>query len=108
MSRRFWRIQITRLERAAHDDAEFNGMALVLFALQFEHNAGLSKILRGSEKFSRPVTHWAQIPACRLGIQGIGADLPAARRSARVFHSSGTTEQRPSRHFHSTRIAGGL
>jgi hypothetical protein len=84
-----------------HADAEFNGMALMLFTLQFEHNPAYRKFCEARGISPEDVTHWTQIPAVptsafkELEI----SCLPSDKRT-RVFHSSGTTAQQPSRHFH--------
>src|SRR4051812_14862439 len=85
----------------AHMDAEFNAMALMLFTLQFDHNPAYRKLC-AARKISPPaVSHWSQIPAVptsafkELEI----SSLPSDQRT-HVFHSSGTTVQKPSRHFH--------
>jgi Acyl-protein synthetase, LuxE len=85
----------------AHADAEFNGMALMLFTLQFEHNPAYRKFCEARGMTPEVTTHWTQVPAVptsafkELEI----SCLPPAKRK-RVFHSSGTTAQQPSRHFH--------
>src|SRR6185437_4494532 len=89
-------------EFQAHVDAEFNGMALMLFTLQFQHNPVYRKFCEARRISPEAVAHWKQIPAVptsafkELEISG----LPPDKRT-RVFHSSGTTAQEPSRHFHS-------
>jgi len=89
-------------EFKAHVDAEFNGMALMLFTLQFQHNPVYRKFCEARRISPEAVAHWKQIPAVptsafkELEISG----LPPDKRT-RVFHSSGTTAQEPSRHFHS-------
>jgi hypothetical protein len=86
----------------AHADAEFNGMALMLFTLQFDHNLAYRKFCEARKISPHAMTHWTQIPAVptsafkELEI----SCLPPDKRT-RVFHSSGTTAQQPSRHFHS-------
>src|SRR5262245_39947308 len=86
----------------AHHDAEFNGMALVLFALQFQHNAAYRKFCEGRKVVPDSISHWTQLPAVPTAAFK-ELDLTCLPPEARthVFHSSGTTEQRPSRHFHS-------
>jgi hypothetical protein len=85
----------------AHLDAEFNGMALMLFTLQFENNRAYRKLCESRNVSPPAVSHWSQIPAVptaafkELEI----SSLPPDRRT-QVFHSSGTTAQMPSRHFH--------
>ncbi len=82
-------------------DAEFNELALSLFALQFQHNAAYQKICAAQGLQPDSLTHWTEIPAMpaasfkELKLTSL---LPSER--LHVFHSSGTTEQRPSRHFH--------
>ena len=89
-------------ECTAHDDAEFNGMALVLFALQFAHNPAYRELCEARKIFPDAVAHWTQIPAVPTSAfkELELTCLPSAERIG-VFYSSGTTEQRPSRHFHS-------
>jgi hypothetical protein len=89
-------------ERVTHDDAEFNAMALALFALQFAHNSAYRKFCEVRKTFPDAVAHWTQIPAVPTSAfkEFDLTCLTSAERTA-VFHSSGTTEQRPSRHFHS-------
>jgi hypothetical protein len=85
----------------AHADVEFNGMALMLFTLQFDHNPAYRKLCESRKVSPAAVSHWTQIPAVptsafkELEI----SSLPPDKRS-RVFYSSGTTVQKPSRHFH--------
>src|SRR5436309_1488954 len=85
----------------AHLDAEFNGMALMLFTLQFKHNPAYRTICEARNVSPNSVTHWTQIPAVPTSAfkELELTCLPPEQRTT-VFHSSGTTEQRPSRHFH--------
>ena len=82
-------------------DDHFNALALELFGLQFKHNAAYRKICEARRVTPETVEHWTQVPFVptptfkELELSAI----PSEQRSA-VFHSSGTTEQRPSRHFH--------
>lgn len=86
----------------AHFDAEFNGMALVLFALQFSSNTAYRKFCEARNISPNSLTHWKQIPAVpTVAFKELEmTSLPPEQRTA-MFHSSGTTAQRPSRHFHS-------
>lgn len=86
---------------AQHADAEFNGLALVLFALQFAQNPSYRKFCDARGVKPDSLTHWSQIPAIpTVAFKELELIcLPPAERT-HVFHSSGTTEQRPSRHFH--------
>ena len=80
---------------------QFNQLALELFALQFDSNPAYQTLSQARGRSPATVEHWTQIPAVptaafkELKLSGI----PAAERTT-VFHSSGTTEQIPSRHFH--------
>ncbi len=82
-------------------DHEFNELALELFALQFKFNSAYRKICQARRLTPDVVEHWTQIPFVptaafkELELTSIPPDARTA-----VFHSSGTTEQKPSRHFH--------
>jgi hypothetical protein len=82
---------------------DFDRLALELFALQFQHNPAYRKICEARKLTPANVQRWTQIPAVptvlfkELELTG----LAPAERTAE-FHSSGTTEQKPSRHFHNT------
>ncbi|HYG21898.1 MAG TPA: hypothetical protein VEH04_03885 [Verrucomicrobiae bacterium] len=87
----------------SHLDIEFNGMALVLFALQFANNAVYRRLCESRGITPDTVNHWSRIPsASTVAFKEFDVtSIPAAQRMS-VFHSSGTTENRPSRHWHST------
>jgi hypothetical protein len=77
-------------------------MALVLFALQFQYNSAYRKFCEARKVFPNSVTHWSQIPAVpTTAFKELDLTCLPAEARTNVFHSSGTTEQRPSRHFHS-------
>ena len=86
---------------AEQADAGFNRYALLLFGLQFKANAAYRKLCGARGITPDAVTHWTQIPALpttafkELEITSLPPEL-----RTNVFHSSGTTEQKPSRHFH--------
>jgi hypothetical protein len=82
-------------------DAEFNGCALLLFAGQFRANTTYRKLCETREVTPDSLTHWTQIPAVPTSaFKDFDVTcLPPEERTS-VFHSSGTTGQRPSRHFH--------
>jgi len=83
-------------------DAGFEALALELFGLQFKYNPAYQKICAARGLTPQVVKQWTQIPAVpttafkELELTSI---LPNERTA--VFHSSGTTEQKTSRHFHS-------
>jgi hypothetical protein len=77
-------------------------LALELFRLQFSHNQAFQAFCRARGAFPETVDHWTQIPAVPTAAfkEWDLSCLPQAARTA-VFFSSGTTGERPSRHFHS-------
>jgi Acyl-protein synthetase, LuxE len=83
-------------------EGEFAALALELFGLQFRCNPAYRKICEARRLTPLIVRHWSQIPAVPTSAfkELELTCLPPGRRT-HVFHSSGTTEQRPSRHFHS-------
>jgi hypothetical protein len=82
-------------------DNEFNELALELFALQFKHNAAYRKICEVRGLTPEVVEHWTQIPAVpTAAFKELKLTCLAPGERTAVFHSSGTTEQKPSRHFH--------
>ena len=83
-------------------DAAFESLALELFALQFRHNPVYQKICTARNLTPANVTCWTAIPAVpAAAFKELDlTSLAPAERTA-VFHSSGTTEQKSSRHFHS-------
>jgi hypothetical protein len=87
---------------AAFPDAEFNVLALELFALQFNSNAPYRRICESRGLKPGKVGHWSAIPAVpTAAFKELELTcLPPDQRTT-VFHSSGTTGQRPSRHWHS-------
>jgi hypothetical protein len=91
---------------AQHADAGFNGMALVSFALQFAANAPYRKLCETRGIKPTALTHWSEIPAVPTSaFKELELTCLPPEHRTHVFHSSGTTEQRPSRHFH---FAGSL
>jgi hypothetical protein len=79
----------------------FDFLSLELFALQFENNVVYRKICEARGRTPKTVEHWTQIPAVPTSAfkELELSCIPPEERTA-VFHSSGTTEQKPSRHFH--------
>jgi hypothetical protein len=82
-------------------EADFAGLALQLFALQFKHNAPYRRLCEARGVRPDTVAHWMDIPAAPTSAfkEFELSCLPVAERTM-VFHSSGTTEQKPSRHYH--------
>lgn len=83
-------------------DSAFNALALELFALQFEHNPACRRFCEARRVTPLTASGWRQLPAVpAAAFKELDLTcLPPAARSC-VFHSSGTTGQRPSRHYHS-------
>jgi hypothetical protein len=84
-----------------HADVEFNAMALMLFTLQFDHNPPYRQLCESRKISPSAASHWSQIPAVPTSAfkEFEISSLPPDKRT-HVFFSSGTTLQKPSRHFH--------
>ncbi|MGD0350654.1 MAG: hypothetical protein ABSB84_10140 [Verrucomicrobiota bacterium] len=79
----------------------FNSLALELFTLQFKHNAAYRKICESRGLTPKVVEHWTQTPAVpTAAFKELEMTCLLPNESTAVFHSSGTTEQKPSRHYH--------
>jgi hypothetical protein len=85
--------------QSLHD--KFDSLALELFALQFKHISVYKKISEARQLTPATVRYWAQVPFVPTSAfkELELSSIPPEERTA-VFHSSGTTEQKPSRHFH--------
>ncbi|HEX3857753.1 MAG TPA: hypothetical protein VHY30_10715, partial [Verrucomicrobiae bacterium] len=82
-------------------DESFDAVALELFALQFKHNSAYRKICQARDRTPETVQHWTQIPAVpTTAFKELELTSIAPGERTTIFHSSGTTEQNPSRHFH--------
>jgi hypothetical protein len=82
-------------------NSKFQELAFELFALQFKNNPAYQKICEARGRTPEVIEHWTQIsavPTAAFKELELTSLAPGARSS--VFHSSGTTEQKPSRHFH--------
>src|ERR1035437_4802933 len=80
----------------------FNELALELFALQFKHNPAYRKICEARKLTPQVVERWTQFPPVpTAALKELELTSLAPDERTAVFHSSGTTEQKPSRHFHS-------
>jgi hypothetical protein len=82
-------------------NSRFAALALELFALQFKHNPAYRRICEVRNCTPESISDWTQIPAVPTSVfkELELTSIPPVERTA-VFHSSGTTEQKPSRHFH--------
>jgi Acyl-protein synthetase, LuxE len=82
-------------------NSQFSKLALELFALQFKHNSAYRKICEARGRTPEAVEHWTQIPVVpAAAFKELELTSLAPGERTTVFHSSGTTEQQPSRHFH--------
>jgi len=80
----------------------FNTLALELFKLQHAHNIPYRQLCEAKGLGPGAVEHWSQIPPVPAGsFKELEFTCLDARERTAVFHSSGTTGQQPSRHFHS-------
>ncbi|MEI8290197.1 MAG: hypothetical protein WCH99_12055 [Verrucomicrobiota bacterium] len=80
---------------------QFSELALELFSLQFKHNTVYRKICEARKLTPQVVDHWTQIPAVPARVfKDLELTSLAPEERTTVFHSSGTTEQKPGRHFH--------
>jgi len=79
----------------------FDALALELFALQFKYNFAYKKICEVRGRTPATIEHWTQIPAVpTAAFKELELTSLASDECTAIFHSSGTTEQKPSRHFH--------
>jgi hypothetical protein len=82
-------------------DEQFGQLALDLFALQFEWNAPYRKLCEARGLSPVNVSRWTDIPAVPTSaFKELELTSLAAAERTKVFHSSGTSGQPPSRHFH--------
>ncbi|MEO7677457.1 MAG: hypothetical protein ABIV39_11910 [Verrucomicrobiota bacterium] len=86
-----------------HVKEQFNELALSLFALQFCAVKPYRKFCEARKISPQTIQHWGEIPALptsafkEFKISGLKPE-----ELTQVFHSSGTTGQIPSRHFHNS------
>jgi hypothetical protein len=94
--------RLSAVIRSGGDSLPFNDAALELFDLQTRANPAYRKICLASGWTGGPLGSWKEIPAAPAAAfkEFELTCLPAAERLC-VFHSSGTTSTRPSRHYHS-------
>jgi len=85
----------------ASGGADYEQLALELFALQFEHNLPYRRLCEARGASPQNVVHWSRIPAApAAAFKEWELSCLAPGQRSTVFHSSGTSERRPSRHFH--------
>jgi len=83
-------------------EEEFGRLALELFAFQCVAVPVYRALCERRKAAPETIQHWSQIPALPTSAfkEYAVSSIPDGERT-RVFHSSGTTGQVPSRHFHS-------
>ncbi len=83
-------------------EGDFDALALEIFQFQFERNEAYQRFCRARGKTPALVARVEEIPALpSSAFKDLEITvLPPSHRTT-VFHSSGTTDHRPSRHFHS-------
>jgi hypothetical protein len=93
---------ISEAAESGGTDEQFNELALALFAFQFESVPIYRQFCEQRGARPNSVRHWSAISALPTSAfkEHVVSSLAETDRVA-VFHSSGTTEQIPSRHFHS-------
>ncbi len=83
------------------DIFDFGPLSIELFRLQFSANAAYHRLCEARNISPGSINSWKKIPAVPTSAfkEFEISCLPPASRT-HVFHSSGTTAQKPSRHFH--------
>ncbi len=104
------RLRESILSGFKHED--FDDLAVELFALQFEHNEFYQTVCRSRRITPSTIAalrgmtpsfagRWTQIPCMPTGaFKTLDLSCISVKERTAVFHSSGTTEQEPSRHYH--------
>jgi hypothetical protein len=82
-------------------EAQFNLLALDLFALQYAHNPAYRRLCQARKALPLDVSHWTEIPSVpAVAFKELEMTSLCPEERTAVFHSSGTTEEKPSRQFH--------
>lgn len=89
-------------EPRAPAESDFNQLALDLFRFQFEHNLPFRRFAERAGKTPAAARDWREISVIGTSaFKDLELTAIPERERTTVFHSSGTTEHRPSRHYHS-------
>lgn len=90
------------LEQRNVSDAEFNAMALQLFAHQAAHNTPFGRFCQLRGKSTRTVKHWHDIPAVPINaFKDLTLSCVPPETCERIFMTSGTTRgDVKGRHYH--------
>ncbi|MFM8471632.1 MAG: hypothetical protein ACKODH_16990, partial [Limisphaerales bacterium] len=82
-------------------EEDFAALARELFTLQFAHVAPYRRLCEARGMGPGTVADWRQIPAVpTAAFKELALTSLAPAERAAVFHSSVTTQHRPSQHFH--------
>src|SRR5437764_8858173 len=82
-------------------DGDFGSRALDLFRFQYASNGPYRALCEARGVHPDSIEQWTQIPAVTTSsFKDFVFSCLAVSERTHVFHSSGTTEQRRSRHFH--------
>jgi hypothetical protein len=89
------------VDQRACIETTFAGLASDLFAAQFRVNTPYRKLCEARNATPSNIVDWRNIPAMpTAAFKELELTCLSVPERSQVFHSSGTTEQRPSRHFH--------
>lgn len=90
------------IARDAVSEADFNALALRLYAHQFQHNPAFQKFCQQRGRTPRTVKRWREIPAVPInGFKDLTLSCVPTDLCARVFQTSGTTRgDVKGRHWH--------
>jgi hypothetical protein len=102
--RAFMSESISSVPRAGQEDnlaTLFNKLALDLFEFQFQHNPAYQKFCQ-RRAVSPGISHYGEIPAISASaFKELELSVFPSSLRTTIFHSSGTTQQKRGRHFHS-------
>jgi Acyl-protein synthetase, LuxE len=90
------------IAKTSVSDDEFNSLALLIFAHQFDHNAAYQRFCQMRAKTPRTVKRWQEIPAVPInGFKDLTLSCLPAAQCERIFMTSGTTRgEIKGRHYH--------
>ncbi len=90
------------IARDETSEADFNALALRLFAQQFQHNTAFQKFCQQRGRTPRSVKNWRDIPAVPInGFKDLTLSCVSPEACERVFMTSGTTRgDVKGRHWH--------
>ena len=89
------------IQSCQDNDIRFNELALALFRAQIERIPAYRKLCEHRGAHGLSPHNWTQIPAVpTTAFKDFELTSLQPGERSHVFYSSGTTEQRPSRHFH--------